>query len=215
MANDHVTKYTFTGLLCEICHNQYKTHIKHKGKLISIFKNQERQRMNKYLVLESLDEPDSAEDQLVVYVINFINSRIIEIGLGDAGLSILHPTVSFQHAQFRIWNVYDPKIKQMKGQLGLIDNQSRYGTCVLIGRPVSLYAEEECCIIIKNTEVMLKNASRFGCVEQFICRKQYWAKHMVPLEAYHDVCAVYQPRQLRQLSASAADTGRLHKLGKV
>jgi hypothetical protein len=42
--------------------------------------------MNKYLVLESLDEPNLDQDQLVVYVINFINSRIIDIGLGDAGL---------------------------------------------------------------------------------------------------------------------------------
>ena len=86
MANDHVTKYTFTGLVCEICHNKYKTHIWDKGKLISIFKNQERYKMNKYLVLESLDEPNLDQDQLVVYVINFINSRIIDIGLGDAGL---------------------------------------------------------------------------------------------------------------------------------
>ena len=103
----------------------------------------------------------------------------------------------------------------MKGQLGLIDNSSRYGTCVLINRPVSLYAEEECCIIVKNTELMLKNASRFGCAEQFICRKQYWAKNVAPLEAYHDVCAVYQPKQMRQLSASSMETDPLHKLGKV
>jgi hypothetical protein len=171
--------------------------------------------MSKYLVLESMDEPNTAKDQLVVYVINFINSRIIDIGLGDTGLCILHPSVSFQHAQFRIWNVYDRGIKQMKGQLGLIDSSSRYGTCVLINRPVSLYAEEECCIVVKNTELALKNASRFGCAEQFICRKQYWAKNVTPPEAYDDVCAIHLPKQMRQLTASSGEPDGLRKLGKV
>ena len=67
--------------------------------------------MKKYIVLEPLDEPSIEKDEMIIYVINFLSKRIVDVGFGPGGLQINNSSVSQQHAQFRIWNVYDPEIK--------------------------------------------------------------------------------------------------------
>ena len=82
-----------------------------------------------------------------------------------------------------------------------------------MNRPVSLYPEEECTIFVKNTEISLKNTERFGCFEQFFCKKQHWIENMVSNDAYHDICSKHQPLELEKLSQeSLIISGNLKKV---
>ena len=75
------------------------------GKFVSIYQIKERENCKKYVILESYDNRKTSK---TVYFLSFTKVRNIKIGRSsDKGLNINDATVSFYHASFKIWNVYN------------------------------------------------------------------------------------------------------------
>ena len=108
----------------------------------------------KYIILEQIT-PD--KNTKIAHVLNFTTSRVLSVGNSsnitdeENDLSINEPSVSGRHAYFRAWNVYDSKLKIMKGMVSLADKYSNYGTYVLVQKPLTLYPNEFISLVIYNT----------------------------------------------------------------
>ena len=147
--------YSIKDLVCELCKNKYPDYINHKGKIynLSFYKP----KFKKYLILESI-RADKFKTKFI-HILSFDNNKK-HITLGrsnECELSIPELSVSRFHCF----------IHRENNKLILEDNNSKFGTCVLLQNPNLLLTDIYPLRIIKGkTYIKLEivmGSSCFSC----------------------------------------------------
>lgn len=117
--------YIYKKSQCEVCGSMYPDMVEVKGKLHQIFEFKKPKNSN-YIVIEVLGMPVGKNFSVVKIPDNYI----IEVGRSNAELSIPDVSVSKKQATLK----YDLSINE----LVLTDFNSKYGTHILVQRPIEL-----------------------------------------------------------------------------
>ena len=145
--------YSAKELYCELCKSKFPDYIKHKGKIynISFYKP----KFNKYIILESI-RADKFKTKFF-HILSFDNNKC-HITLGrsnDCELSIPELSVSRFHCF----------IHRDKNKLYLEDNNSKFGTCVLLQNSNLLLTDNEPLRIVKGkTYIKLNMLTSSNCL---------------------------------------------------
>ena len=145
--------YSAKELYCELCKSKFPDYIKHKGKIynISFYKP----KFNKYIILESI-RADKFKTKFF-HILSFDNNKC-HITLGrsnDCELSIPELSVSRFHCF----------IHRDKNKLYLEDNNSKFGTCVLLQNSNLLLTNNEPLRIVKGkTYIKLNMLTSSNCL---------------------------------------------------
>jgi pSer/pThr/pTyr-binding forkhead associated (FHA) protein len=145
--------YSAKELYCELCKSKFPDYIKHKGKIynISFYKP----KFKKYIILESI-RADKFKTKFF-HILSFDNNKC-HITLGrsnDCELSIPELSVSRFHCF----------IHRDKNKLYLEDNNSKFGTCVLLQNSNLLLTDNEPLRIVKGkTYIKLNMLTSSNCL---------------------------------------------------
>ena len=145
--------YSAKELYCELCKSKFPDYIKHKGKIynISFYKP----KFKKFLILESI-RADKFKTKFF-HILSFDNNKC-HITLGrsnDCELSIPELSVSRFHCF----------IHRDKNKLYLEDNNSKFGTCVLLQNSNLLLTDNEPLRIVKGkTYIKLNMLTSSNCL---------------------------------------------------
>ena len=145
--------YSAKELYCELCKSKFPDYIKHKGKIynISFYKP----KFNKYIILESI-RADKFKTKFF-HILSFDNNKC-HITLGrsnDCELSIPELSVSRFHCF----------IHRDNNKLYLEDNNSKFGTCVLLQNSNLLLTDNEPLRIVKGkTYIKLNMLTSSNCL---------------------------------------------------
>ena len=120
--NDYCSIFLVKEINCELCKNKLPDYIRHKNKLYKIIEF--HTEFKNYLSFENLTL-DKQKNKFI-YVINLDNNKKIKIGRGHESNVVLSDiSVSRIHCQLDVDN----------NEVYLEDNNSKYGTLVLIQTP--------------------------------------------------------------------------------
>ena len=145
--------YSAKELYCELCKSKFPDYIKHKGKIynISFYKP----KFKKYIILESI-RADKFKTKFF-HILSFDNNKC-HITLGrsnDCELSIPELSVSRFHCF----------IHRDNNKLYLEDNNSKFGTCVLLQNSNLLLTDNEPLRIVKGkTYIKLNMLTSSNCL---------------------------------------------------
>ena len=137
--------YCSKDLACELCKTKFPDYINHEGRIynISFYKP----KFKEFIILESIRE-DKYKTKFI-HILSFDNNKA-QICLGrsnDCELSIPELSVSRFHCF----------IHKEKNKLFLEDNNSKFGTCVLVQNP-NLLITDNCPLRIAKDRVYIKLA---------------------------------------------------------
>ena len=147
--------YCAKDLVCELCKNKFPDYINHKGKIynISFYKPKFKQ----FIILESIRN-DRYKTKFI-HILSFDNNKY-QISLGrsnDCELSIPELSVSRFHCF----------IHKDNGKIYIEDNNSKFGTCLLLQNPNILMIDNSPLRLLKGkTYIKLKlfiNSHFFSC----------------------------------------------------
>ena len=158
-STDYSLAFMFKNLSCELCSKQYSSKFYLNGELKDLLEI--KNLPQPYIVLESL----SCKEQ-GLYIASFCTKSILSLGRShQSEVLIKDPSVSRNHAKL----VY-------KGQgIYLKDNKSKYGTTILVKRPISLKENSHLEFQSENSTIEFK-ASGFvnllpSCLRQPVARE--------------------------------------------
>lgn len=115
--------YIYKKSQCEVCGALYPDMIEYKGQLFPIF-DFDRPQKSHYMVFEVLGMPSGKNFS----VVKIPDDYTLEIGRSNAEICV--PDVSVSKKQATL------KLDLQLGELVLQDNKSKYGTHLMIQRPV-------------------------------------------------------------------------------
>lgn len=132
----HNTTFYWKSFDCELCKTQFPNSIKTSDQNIALkvisyeLPQVQNNEVGHYIVLESV----SPQSSKVIHVINLKNTDAVNMGRGhDQDIRITDISVSRFHALIK---------KNDKGYFYIQDNQSKFGTLVLIKNPFMLNPNE-------------------------------------------------------------------------
>jgi len=129
LTSNAVISYSWKAFHCELCKTEYADKHEHMGKQLQLFEISKPK--TNYVVLESLFQSTTQAAQPIqktLHVVNFNQQQQIKIGRGhDNDLRISDISVSRCHTLLR---------KGAAGTVIVEDNQSKFGTLVLVKQPL-------------------------------------------------------------------------------
>lgn len=202
--------YVWEGIECELCKDTYQTFVVNPqtGSEVCILKFVIPRDTQRYIILESIHSCKSVK---IMHVVKFLEGqRMVNVGRSvEDGLRINDESVSPNHALFRIYNVYNDKIKSLEGKIALIDNKSKYGTYLLMTHPVAVKPGVDLTFQVGSSLLRVLLEDRYGCAEQYCCYKHLWssersqpvshfesAKDLLPIEFQAQPEPVATPEQV-------------------
>lgn len=130
--NKNVRNYYIKRIICKNCKCIYPYKFKINEKILNLF-NIETSKESDYLILRSIENKIYLNNMMLIHVIE-LNNEIIKIGKsfidGDNDVIIIDPSVSKEHAII--------KYNKDNGSLLLKNNNSKYGTLVLIKKSLKI-----------------------------------------------------------------------------
>lgn len=156
---DVVNSYIWKNLECELCKAPFKDMVEsRKGHKINLLNFQLFENSQNYMIIESVTNTTSK----TIHVVNFDASPLIKVGRAQiAEVRITDISVSRHHSTFKLCR---------DGSVSLNDNYSKFGTLLLLNKPLAIIPSAEGTYIqIGRTMLTLQSQNHTSLLQKFTC----------------------------------------------